>query len=881
MEALNTLHEWKLVLSGMLAVPIIGLIWQLIKKHIEKLSIFITEGLLFNLLIKINGKIAAKLSLKRYCRLVSNDDFLKYMFVPGNEDTRLEINNSFISATLENQNSQTIFTKDASILNTESTRILIIGDPGSGKSTLTKKIVLEQCELAIKSPKLAKLPVLIELKNVKPPEKQNDLWLFDLAKANVSQKNSYKIDNCFDWFCESNGVVLIFDGLDEVASKDLTLIIQGIKNTSDKLNNLGTNNKIILTMRSQFYKSIKNNIREFGEIMRLMPFSPSNIYEFLTKWPYRINHQKEINRIYKDLTDRASLREMCSNPLVLSMYVSEDQASFGKFTPETRTEFYERITDELLIKRRTSQTGRQHVPDLVKKQRMSVLSDISYKHLLDNKTPANTINWTDAILSVQEVNKCNDAEAEEILLDIIKETGLISEEKEKETLRFIHLTFCEFFAAKATIGNAGRLNNLIESHTENQQLEGQKTRLTELFPFVCGLQKSRNDISDLEKTLLLLINSDDNNLIGKCFIESKFYDCDMWDNFYRKWEADLLELKENDWTTSRLEELHIFNITSRDATLCLPLLTKSRPIPDIESFYGRFLNKNKDSIAKLIDNYAKQDAVAALRIAELNNLDVANDAPEVVYKNCDQVPFLEMILELAANNNSKIEEWACILTEAALRSKIVAYTLKEKDPIPSWGKFISEMKNCKWKGQTVIGNGLLRDCISISSQSAHKDKFQLTSIATKVKPPARIFSLPVEISVIIALLFIMLVILTAPSPTDILIIDLDSLMHSATALNINLEKLRFSVEAITHILTQAILIITFTSLYTYLIFLILIKPIRIRRLFLPSEFESTSNKGLLNSMLFFLGSKGLLFKFILGKELVEAEEHLSKKRNNL
>ena len=91
----------------------------------------------------------------------------------------------------------------------------------------------------------------------------------------------------------------------------------------------------------------------FPTVLRIQPFSPTDIYTFLTRWPFsRSSRGKNIAQIYEELTTRPTLRDMCRNPLVLSMYVAEHESSDSFIPPESRTDFYLRVTNELLIRRR-------------------------------------------------------------------------------------------------------------------------------------------------------------------------------------------------------------------------------------------------------------------------------------------------------------------------------------------------------------------------------------------------------------------------------------------------------------------------------------------------------------------------------------------------
>jgi hypothetical protein len=103
-----------------------------------------------------------------------------------------------------------------------------------------------------------------------------------------------------------------------------------------QLTALSEHNTIVLTMRTQFHQQIRDAYRDtFGHAMFLRPFTPSDIYDFLLRWPFGGSRLDTIARIYNQLTDRPTLRDMCRNPLVLAMYVAEDQLSGDVQTPDS------------------------------------------------------------------------------------------------------------------------------------------------------------------------------------------------------------------------------------------------------------------------------------------------------------------------------------------------------------------------------------------------------------------------------------------------------------------------------------------------------------------------------------------------------------------
>jgi hypothetical protein len=169
------------------------------------------------------------------------------------------------------------------------------------------------------------------------------------------------------------------------------------------------------------------------------------------------------------------------------MYVADDQASGSVGVPESRTDFYKKVTEELLIKRRQQQlSGSTIAPTTLREQRERILGRIALEHLLDVDQPANLLSWSHATAVIKDILRCDDSKAELEFRALARETGLVSEERPRESFRFIHLTFCEFLAAYEVIqvGNGG-WEKLISAHQRFQdEAEPQrKSRLLEVIPF--------------------------------------------------------------------------------------------------------------------------------------------------------------------------------------------------------------------------------------------------------------------------------------------------------------------------------------------------------------------------------------------------------------
>jgi NACHT domain len=680
--------------------PLLLFLLAILLKWLKEHARYALEGELYWASLFLRQSLAARLTLRWYCRLQLAGPN-KYLYVPSRADVKLEIDRVFTTLVLEQQVAAKRTYTHSDIL-TVGNRIRLIGDPGSGKSSLVKRLLRDSCARAGEKQSELRLPIMLELKNFDVPAQLDSdklgQFLYDFLRSEACKSAVYKMAECFDTYAQTNGLLVLLDGLDEIPSTGYSRVEAAIQGLSRHLEQLSDRNIVVLTMRSQFHQQIKEHFREsFGHALFLKPFTPSDIYEFLTRWPFAGDKRSTTARIFKDLTDRPTLREMCANPLVLSMYVAEDQAAgYGSSTPDSRTEFYAKVTEELLLRRRLKQTGPAVAPSKLLEQRERMLGRLAFEHLLDPSQPANCIGWEHAIRVIRGVMKCGREDAERTFDELAKETGLISEERRRQSLRFIHLTFCEFLAAyEAVQGQKDGWTRLLESHRQFlASTHGQLvTRLLEVIPFAAGLLprvKREEALSDLEKL-------SDLPLAARGFLETKLYDHPGWPTLVDAERRTLLNTPEEKWDEQWLRDLHLFNVVVRDANQSAQHAPVAGGMVDLAEFFKDLVSLQQDSLSTLLSAYATQDAAAAMRLAEVCQLDLAKEFPEIVISFCDQAPFLALLQEQALREASRIGLWCSLFAEGALRSYVVAARMAEKQPEVTWANYVNEVpRKMRW-----------------------------------------------------------------------------------------------------------------------------------------------------------------------------------------
>lgn len=354
-----------------------------------------------------------------------------------------------------------------------ATRVVVLGDPGGGKSTLSRKLTYD---LAIDA--LAgfenRTPFFVELR--------------EYAKTSVRGTKRQTLVNFLEEICQSpysisppelaieylllnNKAVVVFDGLDELLDISLRReVVQAVEGFAHRYPTC----PIIVTSRRVGYEEAPLSDTLF-ETVHLGEFHHAQVHEYVRKWftlDETIEGAQQHHLADTFMTDSEFVSDLRVNPLMLSLmcgiYASEH------YIPRNRPDVYEKCA-LLLFERWDKQRG--IVPDLSFDAHVQAALRALALHMFERQighTPDDAtghlqeegmsrtalVGFLTKYLRDKRFDNDEDAEnAANEFVDFCKGRAWVLTDVGASTYGFTHRTFLEYFAASQLV----RLHTSAES----------------------------------------------------------------------------------------------------------------------------------------------------------------------------------------------------------------------------------------------------------------------------------------------------------------------------------------------------------------------------------------------------------------------------------
>lgn len=235
-----------------------------------------------------------------------------------------------------------------SALLSRSHRVVILGNPGAGKSTFTSKLCYA---LATRSSQLLLMerqdfiPILVVLRDYGDKKQSHDYSILQFIKAKVQA--DYQIESppgAFEALLSDGRAAVIFDGLDELLD---TSRRREISRDVESFCHLYPAIPVFVTSREVGYEQAPLDEASF-EIFHLDPFSEMQVQEYVTKW-FNVNtdltSEEREKKTKAFLKESRSVSDLCSNPLTLALMCNIYRGE--NYIPRNRPEVYEKCATML------------------------------------------------------------------------------------------------------------------------------------------------------------------------------------------------------------------------------------------------------------------------------------------------------------------------------------------------------------------------------------------------------------------------------------------------------------------------------------------------------------------------------------------------------
>jgi hypothetical protein len=221
-------------------------------------------------------------------------------------------------------------------------RVVLLGNPGGGKSTLTLKLCHD---LAAKySQRLLAgrqvTPILVVLRDYGIEKKVHNYSILQFIEATAN--STYQVSSpprAFEYMLLNGRVVVIFDGLDELLD---TSYRQEISSDIESFCNLYPSVPVLVTSRKVGYEQAPLDEKKF-EVFRLTDFNEEQVREYARKWfaaDIDLTPEQQKQKATAFIRESQIVSDLRTNPLMLALMCNLYRGEH--YIPRNRPDVYEK-----------------------------------------------------------------------------------------------------------------------------------------------------------------------------------------------------------------------------------------------------------------------------------------------------------------------------------------------------------------------------------------------------------------------------------------------------------------------------------------------------------------------------------------------------------
>ncbi|MBI1748678.1 MAG: SUMF1/EgtB/PvdO family nonheme iron enzyme [Acidobacteria bacterium] len=377
------------------------------------------------------------------------------------------------------------------------TRVMIIGDPGCGKTTSLRSLAyVHACQNLQRLPQNQEpeqLPIYIPLGVYGSADKSLRDYLWEVARAYALPLS---VAESLETHVLAGRALLLIDGLDEVPAdsrRQVARMFEGLMNRFPS-------HPVVVTSRVIGFEHALP-----GAVLEVLPLSPTLIEHFIRGWFSAISREPEGEELCRQVAAQPRLLELAYNPFLLSLIALIFEQ--GKQLPERRVNLY-RLCVLTLLELWDKERGLRDRNRFDRTMKEDLLMELALHFFEKEQT---------ALLPIREVFKQVGAivnrlqfacDAKAILDEIEQNSGLLRKFSYQH-YAFAHRTLFEYFVARALVAEIEGKPRLV-AYFEKY---GNDSQWNEIFRLATGELEQPTDF-------LKIVFDADATLAARCYLDA-------------------------------------------------------------------------------------------------------------------------------------------------------------------------------------------------------------------------------------------------------------------------------------------------------------------------------------------------------------------------